>query len=177
MAQISPELQRRIRFMSGSIPAAVGDDERTDRLLMADDLIRKSQAAATPAERKRLGEQAHRVLTARPRAETEAIVVAKMAKVKALGNSPQAADLARQAREELDLNPPAVRRTPGGAVPVTKASVSASSDQDPVIVLYDRAGNPAYAIDPDSPDLMPLTTSDAIAKARPGKGGREAGRR
>ena len=72
--------------------------------------------AATPGAGRRAGEQAQRILGARPRAQTEQIVVAKMAKAKALGTSPQAAGLEQQARDELLLHPPAVRRFNPAAV-------------------------------------------------------------
>ena len=141
MAQISPELQRRYEMLIGSIPGAVrkaiSDDEFLDRLVMAEGLIRKSQAARTPGEGRAIGEQARRILIARPRAETEQIVVAKMAKAKSLGDHPQAIALERQAREELLDHPPAVRRH---AAPVAKAK-AAKQDEDQLMPIYDRDGN------------------------------------
>jgi hypothetical protein len=168
MAQISPDLQWRYGLMIGRIPEAIrariDSDELTDRVLMTEALIRKADAATTEADRKRFRDQAQRVMGARPRAETEAIVVAKMRKAKIIHDPIQAAHLERQAREELELNPPAVRRSGSKRAPVIKADDAA--DVTPVIVLYDADGNPAYAIDPDSADLTPLTTGDAIAKAQ-----------
>jgi hypothetical protein len=163
MTQLSPELQRRYGLMLGNIPAAVrkaiDSEELADRLVMADDLIRKSQAARTPAEGRALGEKAQRVLSAQPRAATERDVVAKM--TKAAGMPPgMAGDLRQQARQLLEDHPPAVRRAGSKPTAVAKAAAQASAkpaDGVPVIVLYDAVGNAAYAIDPDSPDLIPLT--------------------
>jgi hypothetical protein len=104
--------------------------------------------AATPGAGRRFGEQAQRILGARPRAQTEQIVVAKMAKAKALGASPQAADLERQAREELLLHPPAVRRfDPAAAVAKAKADGR-------LLACFDDAGSLWGVCDPDDVQVV-----------------------
>ena len=94
MARITPQQRQRYGpFLTGSIPAevlgAIDDIELDDRLTQASALIAKSAKAATPGAGRQSGEQARRILAARPRAETEQIVVAKMAKAKMLGNLPR----------------------------------------------------------------------------------------
>lgn len=168
MAQPSPELQRRYGLLAGQIPgeirAAIDDDELRDRFAMAEGLLRDSQAAKSPAVRKALGERSARVLQARPRAQTEQIVVAKMAKAKRIGDPNQAAALERQAREELEMHPPAVRRRGADGRPVAKAAAKPEPAADALMILHDAVGNPAYAIRPDSKDLIKLMSPDRAAE-------------
>jgi hypothetical protein len=173
MAQIDPDLQRHYGFMIGSIPEsirkALDSEELKDRLVMAEELIRKSQAARTPADRKSLGEQAQRVLGARPRAETEQIVVAKMAKARALGSTSQAEALVQQARDLLLQEPPAVRRRDSRGVPIAKASAKPGPGPSGLIALYDAAGNMIYACPENSPDLIPIVPVDKANVAAKGR--------
>src|SRR5437588_5150811 len=103
MAQITADQRRRYGpFLTGAIPrstlAAIDGEELADRLHQASSLIAKSQQGGAPGEGKRFGEEASRILTARPRAETEAIVVAKMAQARNLAHVDRgrAADLEQQ---------------------------------------------------------------------------------
>jgi hypothetical protein len=141
MARITPQQRQRYGpLLTGSVPGAVlgaiDDQELEDRLSQAAGLMQQVAKAATPGAGRQAGEQARRILAARPRAETEQIVVAKMAKARRLGDSPQAAALERQARNELLDHPPAVRRN---ATPVAKAK-AATPDED-LMAIYDQAGN------------------------------------
>jgi hypothetical protein len=168
MAEVSPELQRRYGLMIGSIPEAIrkaiGSEELTDRLVMAAGLMRESQAARSPADRRALGTRAARVLGARPRAETEQIVVAKMAKAKAIGDPAQAMSLERQARQELALNPPAVRRRRPGGRPVAKASANAKAAGGTLIAVYNQAGELVGVVDPA--ELTPVSSLADVTKAQ-----------
>ena len=154
MAQIDPAAQHRFGLMIGSVPEeirkAIDGEELLDRLTQADGLMRKAAAARTPGEGRRLGEEAQRILHARPRAETEAIVLAKMAKARIVGNSDQAAELTRQAREELLAHPPAMRRH---GVPVAKAKAG-KTEADKLMAVYDQAGNLTHVGYPK--DLTPV---------------------
>jgi len=156
MAQVSPDLQHQVSLMISSIPEnirkAISTEELEDRVLQAVELVRKSQQARTPGERRQLGEQARRILGARPRAETEAVVLAKMRKAEVIGNQDQAAELVRQAREELLMHPPAVRR----GAPVAKAKAKADDDgQDELMARYDRDGNLTHVV--RTGDATPVT--------------------
>jgi hypothetical protein len=145
MARITPQQRQRYGpLLTGSVPGEVlnviDDNELEDRFAQASGLMQqaaKVAKAATPGAGRQVGEQAQRILNARPRAQTEKIVVAKMAKARSLGDSPQAAALERQARDELLSHPPAVRRH---AAPVAKAK-AAKPDDDQLMPIYDRDGN------------------------------------
>ena len=148
MARITPQQRQRYGpLITGSVPGevlkAIDDRELEDRLAQASGLMRQAGQAATPGAGRRSGEEARRILGARPRAVTEQIVVAKMAKAKALGTSPQAAYLERQAREELLLDPPAVRRFDPAAV-IRKAKADGQ-----LMACFDDAGKLWGVCDPD----------------------------
>jgi hypothetical protein len=153
MARITPQQRQRYGpFLTGSIPGdvmkAIDDRELEDRLAQASGLMQRVAKAATPGAGRQFGEQAQRILSARPRARTEQIVVAKMAKARALGNSPQAADLTRQAREELLLHPPAVRRFDPAAV-VRKAKAGGQ-----MLACFDQTGKLWGVCDPDDVEVV-----------------------
>lgn len=154
MAQVSPDLQHRVDLLVGSIPQeirkAIDADELEDRVVQAAGLMKQAGQARTPGEGRRLGEQAQRILQARPRAQTEAIVLAKMAKARIVGNSDQADALVRQAREELLAHPPAVRRN---GAPVAKAKAK-EGEPDTLMAVYDQAGNLTHVGYPK--DLTPV---------------------
>jgi hypothetical protein len=171
MAQITPAIRQEFGHMTGMLATnvlkSIGDEELLDRLTQARSLVQKSQAAASPADRKRLGEQAQAVLHARPRAEVERLVTDKIAKA-AISDHVQAAELRSQARELLVREPPAVRRRDSRGVPVAKASAKPEPGPSGLIALYDAAGNMIYAVPEDSPDLIPivpLDKADVVAKA------------
>ena len=163
MARITPQQRQRYGpLLTGSIPAgvlkAIDDQELEDRLAQASGLMQQVAKAATPGAGRQSGEQARRILAARPRAETEQIVVAKMAKARMLGNSPQAAALERQARNELLDHPPSVRRD---AAPVAKAK-AAKADGGTLMPIYDRDGNLTHVGDPKH--LTPVLPQKPQAK-------------
>ena len=98
MARITPQQRQRYGpFLTGSVPSEVlkiiDDQELEDRFAQSSRLMQRVTKAATPGEGRQFGEQARRILSARPRAQTEQIIVAKMAKARQLGDSPQAAAL------------------------------------------------------------------------------------
>jgi hypothetical protein len=167
VAQITPQQRQRYgRLLTGLVPGDVlkqiDSAELEDRLVQASGLMRQVAKAATPGAGRQLGEQARQIMAARPRRQTEAIVVAKMAKAKALGDSPQAADLERQAREELLRHPPAVRRV---------AKAKADGGNDPV-VLFDADGRVLGLCDPE--DILPVagaTGSGEMAPQPPAEAG------
>ena len=153
MAQITPELRRRYgHILTGLVPAdvlkALGTEELEDRLAQARGLMQQVAKAATPGAGRPFGEEAQRILGARPRAQTEQIVVAKMQRAQALGNAPQAAHLERQAREELLQHPPAVRRFDPRAV-VRKAKADGQ-----FLACFDDAGNLWGVCDPDDVQVV-----------------------
>lgn len=170
MAQISQDLQHQLTLMAQNVPqeirARIDVEEFKDRIAQAAGLIAKAGEAATPGERRQLSEHALRVLQARPRAETEAIVKGKIAKAKIIGNSVQEDALIRQARDELLAHPPAIRRH---AAPVVKA---ASGPGDCTLVpLYDASGVLRWVGDPGDltpvlPDPQATMTAKAQAAAR-----------
>jgi len=155
MARITPQQRQRYGpLVTGAVPGevlkAIDDQELEDRFAQASGLMQQAAKAAMPGDGRRFGEQARRILAARPRAETEQIVVAKIAKASSLGDSPQAAALERQARDELLDHPPAVRRN---AAPVAKAK--AKPDEDQLMAIYDRDGNLTHVGYPK--DMTPVT--------------------
>jgi hypothetical protein len=171
----SDQRRRYGPFLTGAIArstlAAIDGEELEDRLHQASQLIAKAQQAPTPGQGKRLGEEAQRILGARPRAETEAIVVAKMARARILAphDRGRAADLEQQARDELLAHQPAVRRRGSNGQRIAKASAKPEPGPSGLIALYDSAGNIAYAINADSPDLIPVTSMEdagVVTKAR-----------
>jgi len=169
MARITPQQRQRYGpLLTGSVPGdvlkAIDDQELEDRLVQAHGLMQQVAKAATPGEGRRSGEQARRILAARPRAETEQIVVAKMAKARRLGDSPQAAALERSARDELLSHPPAVRRDARGAV--AKAASKPKPDDDQLIPLYDAEGVLRYVGYPR--DLQPvIPAAPAASRSAP----------
>jgi hypothetical protein len=154
MARITPQQRQRYGpFLTGSVPGevlkAIDDRELEDRLVQAVGLMQQVAKAATPGAGRQYGEQAQRILSARPRAQTEQVVAAKIAKAAALGpNSPQAADLTRQAREELLLNPPAKRRFDPGAI-IRKAKAAAQ-----MLACFDQGGKLYGVCDPDDVEMV-----------------------
>ena len=166
MAQLSPDLQHRLKLMIGGIPGEIrkslAPGELEDRVAMATGLL--AESARSPARAKVLGERAHRVLTARPRAETEQIVVAKMAKAKVIGDPIQAQALEQQARDELARHPPAVRR-PGTARPVAKGSAKPEPGPAGLVMLYDQHGTPIGVC--EASKIQPVADpSTTVGKAR-----------
>lgn len=159
MAQVSPEVQHQFGLIIGSIPEtvrkAIDEVELLDRLTQANGLIRKAQQARTPGEGRQLGEEAQRILQARPRAETESIVLAKMAKARIIDRKDQADALVRQAREELIAHQPAVRRN---AAPVAKVKAD-EPEPDQLMAVYDRNGNLTHVGFPK--DLTPVQAPDS----------------
>jgi len=155
MAQITTDQRRRYGpFLTGAIArstlAAIDGDELEDRLHQASQLIAKAQQAPTPGQGKRFGEEAQRILGARPRAETEAIVVAKMARAKVLApyDRGAAADLEQQARDELLAHQPAVRRwTPANVIRKAKADAQ-------MLACFDQAGKLWGVCDPDDVEMV-----------------------
>jgi hypothetical protein len=177
MARITPQQRQRYGpLLTGSVPGAVlgaiDDQELEDRLSQAAGLMQQVAKAATPGEGRQAGEQARRILAARPRAETEQIVVAKMAKARRLGDSPQAAALERQARNELLDHPPAVRRHDARGA-VAKAASKPKPDDDQLIALYDADGVLRYVgyprdlqpVIPAGPASSRSAQADQVAKA------------
>ena len=155
MARITPQQRQRYGpFLTGSVPGnvlkAIDDRELGDRLAQASGLMQQAAKTTAPGAGRQLGEQAQRILSARPRAQTEQIVVAKIAKAKALGgvSNPQAAYLERQAREELLQHPPAVRRFDPAAV-IRKAKADAA-----MLACFDQAGKLYGVCDPDDIELV-----------------------
>lgn len=160
MAQItSQQRQRYGRLLTGLVPGDVlkqiDSAELEDRLVQASGLMGQVAKAATPGSGRQLGEQARQIMAARPRRQTEAIVVAKMAKAKALGDSPQAGYLERQAREELLRHPPAVRR-------VAKAK---ADDGTAPVVLFDADGRVLGLCDPE--DILPVDGATGTGEMTP----------
>ncbi len=153
MARITPQQRQRYGpFLTGSIRGdvlkAIDDQELEDRLVQASGLMQRVAKAATPGAGRQFGEQAQRILGARPRAETEQIVVAKMAKSRAMGDPAMAADLVQQARNELLAHPPAVRRFDPAAV-VRKAKGAGQ-----MLACFDQAGKLWGVCDPDDIEVV-----------------------
>lgn len=167
MTQVSREVQHRVSLMIGSIPAEVGAEEVNDRVVQADGLLRQSGQARTPAERKRLAEQAQRVLGARPRAQTEQIVIAKMAKSRIIGDPVMAEALVQQARDALAAHPPAIRRWTAASV-IRKAAAAGQ-----LLACFDEAGDLFGVCDPadvelvDAGDQRPAAAAPAPAPGQP----------
>ena len=174
MAQITAEQRRRYGFLlTGSVPDAVlkaiDDRELEDRLAQASGLMQQVAKAATPGAGRYFGEQAQRVLAARPRSETERLVQSKITKARSLGTSPQAADLERQAREELLAHPPAVRRFDPARI------IQKAKDDGQLFACFDSAGRLYGVVDPKEIQLVdddggsdPAATGGNAAPAQAG---------
>jgi hypothetical protein len=177
MAQITADQHRRYgRFLTGAIPrstlAAIDGEELEDRLHQASSLIAKGQQAATPGAGKRFGEEANRILTARPRSETEAIVVAKMARARTLASVDpgRAAGLEQQARDELLAHQPAVRRRDARGVAVAKAEAEPADNG--LVICYNAQGKPVRCGRME--DHIPLTDPDDMPSGQVIKNTRRA---
>jgi hypothetical protein len=164
MAQITEALRREFGpLIAGRVPAetlaAISDEELADRLHQARSLVRKSQAAASLADRKRLTEQARAILAARPRDEVERVVVGKMAKAAVMADPGEAARLRAQARELLQHEPPAVRRRRSTGVAVAKADPGSGG----LVAIYNGEGVLIGVCPADS--ITPVSDTAAVAKA------------
>jgi YD repeat-containing protein len=174
MARITAEQRRRYGpHLTGMVPgdvlAQIDSRELADRLAQAGALLQRVAKAETPGAGRPLGEEARRILGARPRADTEQIVKTKIAKARSLGDGPQAAALERQAREELLNHPPAVRRFhPADVVAKAKADKQ-------LMACFDSSGKLWGVVDPDEIQLVdddsgsnPATAPGNAAPAQPG---------
>lgn len=163
MAQVTAATRREfgpmVAMVAPATLAAISNDELLDRLHQARSLVQKSQAATRPGDRRQLGEQARAILAARPREQVERLVTDKIAKAAIVPDAHAAEALREQARELLRREPPAVRRSGSKRAPVAKADPGPSG----LIAVFDEAGNPIYVIDPDSPDVIPLSNPDPAA--------------
>ena len=153
MARITPQQRQRYGpFLTGSIPAdvlkAIDDREVEDRLVQASGLLQRVAKAGAPGAGRQFGEQAQRILSARPRARTEQIVVAKMAKARVIGDPGMARALEQQARDELLAHPPAVRRFDPAAV-IRKAKAAAQ-----MLACFDQGGKLWGVVDPDCVEVL-----------------------
>ena len=168
MARITPRQRQRYGFLTGFVPGdvlkAIDDRELEERLSDASGLMRQVAKAATPGAGREFGGRAQEILGAPPRAVTERNVAQKIAKAAALGDSPQAADLVRQAREELLRHPPAVRRFDPVAV-VRKAAADGA-----VLACFDQDGNLYGVADPDDVVLDAGDPGEVAAPVAKGSG-------
>jgi len=155
MARITPRQRQRYGpFLTGLVRSdvlkAIDDRELEDRFAQASGLMQQVAKAATPGAGRRFGEQAQRILGARPRAQTEAIVVAKMARARTLApyDRAAAADLEQQARDELLAHQPAVRRFDPAAV-IAKAKAA-----DRMLACFDQGGKLYGVCNPDDVEVL-----------------------
>lgn len=124
--------------------------ELNDRVLEADRLSKKAADLNLGKEdREEARARAQQVMRAAPRAETERLVAAKVAKAAQLGNSPQADMLRRQAQDLLKQNPPAPRRD--------AAVRKAEADIAEMVPVFDQNGQLIGIADPG--DITPVRGS------------------
>jgi Cobalamin synthesis G C-terminus len=157
VAQINKAIRAGHGFNADLIPAdilkSIDQAELLDRLVHVTELVRKSRAAGDPVLRKGYSTLAKAVLTAQPRARTEAQVADRIAKAAGLGHTGQADALRREAQDLLERHPTAPRRADAAAVAKAKA------DEPDMVAVFDAGGN-LIGICPRA-KLQPVTGADA----------------